>query len=174
MGAVGREAVFAAPVPISAEHELGLFDCGAEPSLNDWLQKRALPNQSSGASRTYVVCVGKRVVGYYCLASGAVLGTAATGRVKRNMPDPIPVVVLGRLAVDREWQGHQLGAALLRDAVLRTLRAAESIGVRAMLIHAISDGAKRFYEKHGFVASPLQPMTLMATLPDLAAVFEVE
>jgi predicted N-acetyltransferase YhbS len=90
------------------------------------------------------------------------------------MPDPIPVVVLGRLAVDREWQGHQLGAALLRDAVLRTLRAAESIGVRAMLIHAISDGAKRFYEKHGFVASPLQPMTLMATLPDLAAVFEVE
>ena len=111
---------------------------------------------------------------YYCLASGAILGTVATGQVKRNMPEPIPVVVLGRLAVDREWQGHQLGAALLRDAVLRTLRAADSVGIRAMLIHAISDGARRFYEKYGFVASPLQPMTLMATLQDLKAGFGVE
>lgn len=172
MGSVGGGAAFGAPEPITAEHELDTFDCGAEPSLNDWLKKRALNNHATGASRTYVICVGKRVIGYYCLASGGVLASEAPGRIKRNMPDPIPVVILGRLAVDQARQGHQLGAALLKDAAQRSIQAARSIGIRAMLIHAISDNAKRFYEKYGFIAGPANPMMLMAAITDLAASFD--
>ena len=90
----------------------------------------------------------------------------AAGRVRRNMPDPVPVMVLGRLAVDRAYQGRGLGEGLLRDAILRTLQAAELGGIRAILVHAISEEAKRFYERHGFVASPVDPMTLMITVAD--------
>jgi GNAT superfamily N-acetyltransferase len=114
------------------------------------LKRRALPNEASGASRTYVVSAAGRVVGYYALATGAVAQQLATGRVRRNMPEPIPVMVIGRLAVDREHQGMALGSALLKDALLRTLNAASIVGIRAVLLHAISDGAKRFYEKAGF------------------------
>src|SRR3974377_1057398 len=132
------------PQRFSAEHDVAAFDCG-EPALDDWLRRRALQNQESGASRTYVVCAGKRVVGYYALAVGALAHAAAPGRVKRNMPDPIPVMVLGRLAIDRNYQGRGVGPALLRDAVLRTLQAGEIAGIRAILVHAISPRAKRFY-----------------------------
>ena len=113
-----------------------------------------------------MVCAGGRVVGYYALATGAVAQATATGRVRRNMPDPVPVMVLGRLAVDRVYQDRGLGTGLLRDAVLRTLQAAEFGGIRAILVHAISDDAKRFYERHGFVESPVDPMTLMLTIAD--------
>lgn len=106
---------------------------------------------------------------YYCLASGAVPASAAPGKIRRNIPDPIPVVILGRLAVDRRWQGQKLGGAMLRDAAVRSLQVAESVGIRAMLIHALSDEAKRFYEKYGFVESPSDSMMLMATMGDLAA-----
>ena len=123
-----------------------------------------MTNTASGASRTFVVCAGTRVVGYYCLATGGVLSSEVPGRIKRNMPDPIPVVILGRLAVDRAWQGKQLGAALLKDAALRTLRVAESIGIRAMLVHAISENAKRFYLKYDFVPSPQRPMMLLVNI----------
>lgn len=171
MGPVKTAANLSAPEPIRPDHDLALFDCGAEPSLNEWLKKRALANHSAGASRTYVVCDGSRVVAYYCLASGAVRAAEAPGRVRRNMPDPIPVVILGRLAVDRAWQGHQIGAAMLRDAALRTISAARTIGIRAMLIHAISDSARAFYLRYGFVPSPADPMLLMATIQDLANAF---
>ena len=150
------------PEKISAEHDISGFDSG-EPVLDDWLRRRAMPNEASGASRTYVVCVGKRVVGYYTLAAGAVTRTHALGRIKRNIPDPVPVVVLGRLAVDKVFHGQGVGTGLLRDAVLRALQAAEIAGVRAILVHALSEAAKRFYEKYGFVASPVEPMTVMIT-----------
>jgi len=153
------------PEKLSSEHDLSQFDCG-EPALDDWLKKRALQNEESGASRTYVACVGKRVLGYYALAVGAVVHAEAPGRVRRNMPDPVPVMVIGRLAVDQTIQGQALGPALLRDAVLRTLQAAEIAGVRAILVHAISERAKRFYEKWGFIVSPLEPMTLMITVAE--------
>jgi GNAT superfamily N-acetyltransferase len=153
------------PEKLSPEHDLSQFDCG-EPALDDWLRKRALQNEESGASRTYVACLGKRVVGYYALAAGAVVHSEAPGRVRRNMPDPVPVMVIGRLAVDQTIQGQALGPALLRDAVLRTLQAAEIAGVRAILVHAISERAKRFYEKWGFIVSPLEPMTLMITVAE--------
>jgi GNAT superfamily N-acetyltransferase len=154
-----------APERLEADHDLAAFASGT-PALDEWLRRRALPNQESGASRTYVVCAGRRVVGYYALAAGAVAQAEATGRTRRNMPDPVPVMVIGRLAVDSGFQGRGLGRALLRDAVLRTLQAADIAGIRAILVHAISEDAKRFYERCGFAASPVDPMTLMITLRD--------
>lgn len=151
------------PEKLQAEHEVSPFDCG-EPVLNDWLRRRALQNQQSGASSTYVILDEMRVVGYYSLAAGSVARETAPGRVRRNMPEPIPVVVLGRLAIDRAFQGQGLGRALLRDALLRIINASDIIGVRAILVHTLSDRARRFYEKHGFVPSPVNPSTLMVTV----------
>jgi len=132
------------------------------------LKRRAYPNQVSGASRTYFVAEERKVVGYYCLASGALALKDSTGSVRRNMPDPLPVVVLGRLAIDKKWQGKGLGAALLQDAVLRTIQAGGILGIRGLLVHAISDEAKTFYEHHGFTASPTQPMILILSLKGCA------
>jgi len=153
------------PEKVSSKHDLSQFLCG-EPALDDWLRRRALQNEESGASRTYVVCMENRVVGYYALAVGAVAHAEAPGRIRRNMPDSIPVMVIGRLAVDQTAQGQALGSALLRDAVLRTVQAAEIAGIRAILVHAISERAKRFYERWGFIASPVEPMTLMITVTE--------
>lgn len=150
------------PEKLSSDHDLSQFQCG-EPSLDEWLRKRALQNEASGASRTYVVCVGKRVVGYYALSVGAIAHAEAPGRVRRNMPDPVPVMVIGRLASDQSVRGWGIGPALLRNAILRTLQAAEIAGIRAILVHAISERAKHFYEKWGFISSPVDPLTLMIT-----------
>lgn len=142
-----------------------MFDCG-EPSLDEWLRKRALGNQASGASRTFVVLDGtRRVIGFYALAAGAVSHETATSSIRRNMPDPVPVLVLGRLAVDRQAQGMRLGAALLQDAVKRSMSVAANAGVRALLVHALNEEAKAFYEHYGFQSSTLHPMTLMLRLP---------
>ena len=158
-------SAISAPEKLLAAHDLADFDSG-EPALDDWLRRRALANEESGSSRTYVVCVGKRVVGYYALAVGAVAHVDAHGRVKRNMPDPVPVMVLGRLAVDKDFQQHGIGSGLVRDAVLRTVQAAEIAGIRAILVHALSDAAKRFYQRHGFIASPIDPMMVMITVAE--------
>lgn len=153
------------PAPLAPDHELDAFDSGVEP-LDDWLKRHARHNERDGGSRTFVTCAGQRVVGYYSMAAGSVMAAAAIGRVRRNMPDPVPAALLGRLAIDRAWQARGLGSDLLRDAVLRAFAAGESIGVRAVLVHAISPEAKVFYEKHGFRPSPIDPMTLMITLGD--------
>lgn len=157
---------FAAPVPLEAHHLTEGFACGAE-SLDHWLKRRALKNQVQGASRTYVVCENNQVVAYYALASGAVLVIEATGRFRRNMPDPIPMVVLGRLAVDSSLHGKGFGRALVRDAGMRVLQAADVIGIRGMTVQALSDEAKVFYEHVGFEPSPIDPRLLMITLTDL-------
>ena len=154
------------PQHLTSEHDVATFDC-AVPELNDWLKRRALQNEGSRASRTFVVIGDGRVVGYYALATGAVAHAEATGRVRRNMPEPIPVMVLVRLAVDRAHQGTGLGSALLRDALLRTLTVADTVGIRAILLHAISEEAKRFYLHHGFAESPVDPMTMMITVADV-------
>jgi GNAT superfamily N-acetyltransferase len=104
------------------------------------------------------------VVGYYALAAGSLAALAAPARLRRNMPDPLPLMVLGRLAVDSAWTGRGIGSGLLKDAVLRSLRAAELIGVRALLCHALDQQAKAFYLKHGFVESPLDPLTVLLAL----------
>ena len=155
-----------APEPLSDRHQFTSFDSGI-PSLDDWLKRRATQNQASGASRTFVACEGDTVVGYYALASSAVAPAATPGRFRRNMPDPIPVVVLGRLAVARSHQGSGLGRALFQDAARRVIHAAEVIGIRGMLVHAISEEAKAFYLRLGLDESPLEPMTLMVTIADL-------
>lgn len=154
-----------APRPISDTHDVAAFDCG-QASLNDWLQKRAIKNEKNGASRTFVVCNDNAVVGYYSLAVGAVAREEVSGKVSRNMPEPIPVMVLGRLAVDNQWQGKQIGAGMLKDAIQRTLIVAEQAGIRALLVHALSDGAKSFYQHWGFHESPTNDMTLMITLDE--------
>jgi GNAT superfamily N-acetyltransferase len=153
-----------APEPLRPNHLLDEFSCG-EGSLDDWLRRRALANQASGASRTFVVCDSEgRVFGYYAMAAGAVSHQDATSSVRRNMPDPIPVMVLARLAVDQHARGIQLGAALLQDAVRRSIAVSQNAGVRALLVHALHERAKQFYEHYGFAESPLHPMTLMLRL----------
>ena len=164
---MGEVAGITAPEKLTAAHDLSQFQCG-EPELDDWLQRKALHNEECGASRTYVVRSGQRVVGYYALAAGAVAHTSAAGRIKRNMPNPVPVMVIGRLAIDSRFQGRGIGSALLRDAVMRIVWAAEIAGIRAILVHAISENAKRFYVKSGFIASPVDPMTLMISVTDAA------
>ena len=145
-------------------HLLDGFDCG-ETALDDWLKRRALANQFSGASRTFVVAdQSGRVVGYYAMAAGAVSHQLATSAVRRNMPDPVPVMVLARLAVDQRTQGMKLGAAMLLDAVKRAVTVSQNAGVRALLVHALHERAKQFYEYYGFQASSLDPMTLMLRL----------
>jgi predicted N-acetyltransferase YhbS len=156
------------PEPLNENHCIEAFASGI-PSLDDWLKRRAMKNQISGASRTFVVCDRGRVVAYYALASSAVAVDEAPGRFRRNMPDPIPVVVLGRLAVDRSLHGKGIGRALVRDAGYRIVRAADTIGIRGLVVHALSEEAKVFYQKVGFDPSPLDPMTLMITLADLKA-----
>jgi GNAT superfamily N-acetyltransferase len=154
-----------APVPLSPDHDLDPFQSGVE-ALDDWLKRLARHNEEQSGSRTFILRAGQLVVGYYSIAAGSLLPGAATGRVRRNMPNPIPVVILGRLAIDRAWRGKGVGGDLLRDAVLRVVSAADVIGVRAILVHAISLDAKAFYERHGLKASPIEPMTLMMTLAE--------
>jgi GNAT superfamily N-acetyltransferase len=155
----------AAPVRLTEDHIHSEFDCGYSV-LNEWLQKRALRNVRDGACRTFVVCCGETVVGYFGLAVGSVLHSVATGKVRRNMPDPIPVMILGRLAVDRRWNGQGIGSGMLRDAILKTIEVSGYAGIRALLVHAIDEEARRFYEKWSFQPSQVEPLTLMITLQD--------
>lgn len=155
------------PEPIKPTHDVETFDCG-NPTLNDWLRKRALQNETTGASRTYVVCYEEKVVGYYSLANGSIIHAEAPGRIRRNMPDPIPVMVLGRLAVDVNHQSKGIGKGLVKDAVLRTLQASEIAGIRAILVHALDEDAKAFYvDRCGFTPSPVHPLTLIVMLADV-------
>ena len=156
---------FFAPELLGAAHDTSTFDCGVS-ALDEWLKHRALPNQMSGASRTYVVSREQFVVGYYALAAGNVAHAQAPGRIRRNMPDPIPMMVLGRLAIDRSAQGQGLGHGLLKDAVLRVMQAAHIVGIRGILVDAIDDTARAFYERFGFHRSSAIPLKLMITLEE--------
>ena len=166
MGAVRKSAAISGPVPLAEAHRLDSFRCG-KPELEFWLKQRARKNQLEAASRTFVVCAGNEVVGYYALSAGAVLHETVPGNVRRNMPEPIPVAVLGRLAVHSDWNGQGVGAGLLKDAVLRTARLAEEIGIRALLCHAIDENAKKFHLHHGFIESPIEPLTVMLNIAKL-------
>lgn len=160
----------APPRPLSPDIDLSTFDCGEE-QLNIWLKQRALANDRDGAARTFVSMLDDRVTGYYALTVGSVSHIDAPGNLRRNMPDPVPIALLARLAVDRSTQGTGTGGGLLRDAVLRTLAGAETFGIRGMMIHALSHSARAFYEHFGFIRSPTNDMTLMATLQNLRKTF---
>ena len=157
-----------APAPLNNDHQIDGFSSGAA-TLDVWLKRKARANQVSGASRTFVLCRGDRVVGFYALAAGSVSHDLAPRKIRQNMPDPIPVIVLGRLAIDASEQGNGLGRALLRDAVLRITVAAQEVGIAAILVHALNDRAKAFYLGAGFAESAFEPMTLFARIKDIKA-----
>ena len=161
-----------APVLLTATHHCVGFTCG-DDLMDAWLTRRALPNQISGATRTYVLCDSSDVVlGYYSLATGAVVASSATGRLRRNMPDPIPVVILARLAVAESVQGQGLGTDLVVDALKRVLTAANIVGVRGLVVHALHEGLGLFYSKLGFSVSPVDPQLYMVTLADVRAALQ--
>jgi GNAT superfamily N-acetyltransferase len=151
------------PTLISITDAVDNFD-SSEISLNEWLKKRAIKNNASGASRCFVVKNAQEVIGYYTLSAGAIAHESVPKPLRKNMPDPLPVVLLGRLAVDRRHHNQGIGQALLRDAMLRAVTIAADAGVFAILVHALSPQAKQFYISRGFVSSPIQPLTLFTTI----------
>jgi len=165
MGGVNTPRRPRAPEPLSSDHGVDAFDSGVAV-LDAWLKHRARPNEAAGASRTIVICEHKRVVGYYSLAAASVMHSHATGKAKRNMPDPVPAVLIGRLALDKTQQGSGHGVSLLQDAILRIVGAADTVGVRVILGHAMSEDARMFYQRFGFRGSPVEPMTLMMTVEE--------
>jgi GNAT superfamily N-acetyltransferase len=148
------------PEVLQVIHNRKQFDCG-DNGLNEWLWHRAEKNHYSGASRCYVTCnQAQDIIGFYCLSAGAVARNDVPKKLQQNMPDPLPVMVMGRLAVDKNYHNQGIGKALLKDAIIRTLHVAEQAGVVALLVHALSDSGKQFYISCGFIESPLNPMTL--------------
>jgi GNAT superfamily N-acetyltransferase len=170
-------STFGSPRALAPGDKFVTFDSG-EPSLNEWLRSRALKNQTTGASRTFVIVEAEsaEVAGYYCLSAGSLALEHAPGRVKRNMPSPIPIILIGRLAVDERFKGHGLGASLLKDAVLKGVEASRIVGARAFVVDALNDDAERFYRKFGFELMPPAAKRAMfllvsdaeATIADLA------
>jgi GNAT superfamily N-acetyltransferase len=154
---------------LGPNHDTREFDCGMHNSLNEWLKRLARMNQASGDTRTYVVHRESKVVGYYSLAPGSISRKEATPRASKSAPEPIPVVLLARLAVDKREQGQGLGPALLKDALLRANSGAEIIGGRAVLVHAIDELAAAFYRKYGFESCPGLELHLMLLMKDLRA-----
>jgi len=161
-----KPALITPPEPLADRHDLSAFSCG-EDILDQWLRRRASKNEGSGASRTYVVCEDNIVVAYYSLAVGSIEHNFAPGNIRRNMPEPIPVMVLGRLAVDTRHRGKSIGTALVFDSLLRTLRVADEVGLRALLVHALHERAAGFYKRLGFVLSPFDPLMLFLGLKEL-------
>lgn len=146
---------FRKPRPLTASDDVSKFDCG-EQSLNNWLNLRATRNQTTGASRTFISVDSEAdtVAGYYCLSASSLHLEDAPTRVSRNMPDPVPVILIGRLAVDQAFKGRGLGASLLQDALLKGIEASRILGARAFIVDALDSNAERFYEKFGFTLMP--------------------
>jgi GNAT superfamily N-acetyltransferase len=154
-----------APTLLTDTHNLNSFKSG-EPVLDEWLQRRALSNLESGASRTYVICpkATQNVIGFFSLSMGQILASEVVGSMRRNMPNKIPAVVLGRLAIDVSWQGKGVGRALLAEVMRRSLRAAEEVSARLVIVHAISLAAENFYKHHGFTRLPVEAPMLAIDL----------
>jgi len=157
--------MYSSPRPIHNDDDCSAFDCG-NPALNDWLRERALKSEGLSA-RCYVTCRENVVAGYYCLASGAIAHAGASARFRQNMPDSVPVTVLGRLAIDRRHQKRGLGKALLKDAFQRSVAASTIIGIRAVIVHAVDQDAANFYAAYGFKPFPTNPLTLWISIQDV-------
>lgn len=158
---------------LQGDHTLDAFDCGVQ-ELNRFLQQFALQNQQAGASNTYLGLVGETVVGFYTLAVGGVAHEDAPKRVTKGLAKyPVPIMLLARLAVDRHWQRQRIGSGLVKDAMLRTLQAAEVVGIRAIIVHAKDEKARQFYEQFDFVPSPTDPLHLFVLLKDVRRLFDM-
>ncbi len=156
------------PELLDEHHELDGFDCG-DQRLDDWLAGKARRNQIEGSSRTWVVTTEGRVVAFYASSTAVVLRAEATRRAARNQPDPLPALLLGRLAVDDKWQGHGLGAALLKHFIVKSLEVAQITGVRVLLVHAKTAEIAAFHRRYGFEPSPIDDLTLMLLVKDITA-----
>ena len=167
----GMSDTLSAPQRLSPDHHIDTFSCGI-PELDRWLRERALRNERNDASRTFVLCRGQRVVGYYALAAGSVARVEVPKAIARNTPNPIPVILLGRLAIDQSKQGSGLGGALLRDALIRALNVASAIGARALMVDAISDDAVSFYRRYEFRPSPIHERMLFLPMSFIRQQFE--
>lgn len=164
-----EKASLAPPILLTQAHDNSLFDSG-EPVLDDWLRQRAWNNLQVAASRAYVVCPSgsMRIVGYFAISMGQILGTEVVGAMRRNMPPQIPSMLLGRLAIDREWQGKGLGRAMLNDVVRRAMHS--DAAARLVIVHAISPAAEAFYLRHGFARLPVETPTYALDLVKLIKV----
>lgn len=164
---------FTKPVPLTAKHDTEDFWSG-ETTLDTWLQERALDNMAASASRTYVICPpsSRKVIGYYAICMGQIFNQEVIGSMRRNMPRQIPAVILGRLAIDAKWQGQGLGKELLQDAVQRSVRAAQEISARLLIVHAISASAEAFYSHYGFTRLPTETPTYALDLVKFANLSE--
>ncbi len=165
-------AALSAPESLGSQHDVSDFSSGV-PALDAWLRSKARLNEAKGGARTYVACDGVRVAGFYSLAASSVERRRVSSRVGRNMPEPIPVILLGQLAVDTSYQGHRLGSDLLIDAARRALAAADLIGARAIVVQAINDQAGSFYGRFGFRPfSDREPLMLLLRMSELAALLD--
>lgn len=151
---------------LCATHDVAAFDSG-EPTLDNWLKRHALKNNELGATRTYVSLSGERIAGFVSMTVGELHHSSAIGSMRRNMPDPIPVTVLARLAVDRHYQGYSLGRSLVHEALVRSLQAANQVGIRGMIVHALDERVRGFYENLGFKRSRIDDLTLMTPFTGL-------
>lgn len=158
-------AALSPPAPFQASHDVTRFDCG-KVALNDWICDTALRSEGRTA-RCYVVTQRNLVVGYYCLAAGAVQHEGAPRKLRQNSPDPIPVVIIGRLAVDKTLQGRGLGRGMLKDALARVTKASDMVGARAVIVHAVDQESVPFYARYGFRAFPMGNQTLYLTIEDI-------
>jgi predicted N-acetyltransferase YhbS len=163
----GLSSGLSPPSPINAGHVTSGFDCG-KPMLDDWLKVRALRSEGRSA-RTYVVCAGPDVVGYYCLATGSVRIDELPKKIAGDMPASVPVIILGRLAVDSRYQGLKIGKGLLRDALLRSLQISQQVGCRAVLVHAVDEDAAAFYAAYGFLPFPEGGRTFFMPMKSIVA-----
>ena len=159
-------AALSEPAPIGPEHAIDEFDCG-KPPLNDWLKRHALPSEGKSA-RTYVVADGRWVAGYYCLSAGAVLRAQVPGRIRHGLPEPVPILLLGRLAVDLRHARKGIGSGLLKDAFARTLATSQIVGARCLVVHAIDEEAIAFYRAYGFREFPQDSKTLFLPVETIA------
>lgn len=170
---MSKDEAFCSPIYLTERHDLEDFQSGEE-ALDSWLQDRALDNMETGASRTYVICPSDshKIIGYYAICMGQILNQDVTGSMRRNMPRQIPAVILGRLAIDKKWQGKGLGKALLQDAAQRSARAAREVSARLLVVHAISSEAEAFYLHHGFIRLPIETPTYAIDLIKFASLSE--
>jgi GNAT superfamily N-acetyltransferase len=168
-GAIQSDQPLSPIEKLAKSHDVSSFDCG-KPSLNDWLRRFALTNQQSDSARTYVLHRAGRVAGYYSLSAGSARKEESPARIAKGLANhPIGVILLARLAVDRTEHGAGMGRTMLIDALTRALAAADAVGARAILVHAIDDEAASFYKKFGFDPSPVDPKQLMLLMKDLRA-----